>query len=235
VRGYDGIVRDLLTKATDSKAVIGRWIDEIERLARSDKQVYASYYQQRRAQIRQPDGAPWDALREPIDQALFGEQKEHIRFAALTLDGVGVLNYGNWSIVLRTSMIERRASVFEENTAVFAQRRRVPAAEVGAAVRGYRATWGDRAKLCVTKLARAITPDTTPLDFPGLLIKQGSPGQTEDDDFVEVHVWGPLTIRTVEKVILTSSRATRREACDVRLDALREHLEQMNVKLEVRS
>ncbi len=224
-----------MVAVASAKAVLARGIDEVERLARSDKQIYASYYQQRRAQLRQPDGAPWDALREPTDQALFGEQKEHIRFAALTLDGLGVLNYGEWSLVLRTAMIQRRASIFEENTVLFVRDRKVPAAEVIDHVRGYRAVWDDRAKVCVAKIAAAITSATTPAKFAGLLIDQGSSGKMDADRFVEVHVWGPLTIRTVETVILKKSRDTRRLASKARLKALAEQLKKLDVTLEERS
>jgi hypothetical protein len=233
-RGCDTVVRDLMAAASRSKAVIARWIDDVERLARGDKQVYATYYQQRRCQARQPDGDPWDALREPTDQALFGEQKEHIRFAALTLDGIGVLNYGDWSLVLRTPMIQRRASTFEDNTAVFMGERKVPLTDIIAAVRGYRASWDDRAKLCVAKLGGAVTPATTPAHFAGLLLMHGPPGKMATDRFVEVHIWGPLTIRTVERVILKKSGDSRRLAKKARIKAIEEQLAKVMVKLEVR-
>lgn len=233
-RGCDAIVQEFAAACTgSSKAVISRWIDEIERLARTDKQIYASYYQQRRAQLRQPDGDKWDALREAADQGLFGEHKEHLRFAALSLDGLGVLNYGDWSMILRTSMIERRASTFVENTAVFVDRKGIPASRVAEQARGYRSSWGDRAKLCVAKLAPAVTPATTAVDFPDLLLEQGPRGKSEDDRFVEVHVWGPLTIRTVEKVVVRS-RDTRRTASKARLRALEESLQKVGARFEVR-
>lgn len=233
-RGCDHLLRDFFAKLTTSHAVIARWIGDVERLAQNDKQVYASYYQQRRAQLRQPDGDPWDALREPTDQALFGEHKEHIRFAALTLDGVGVLNYGDWSLVLRTPMIERRASTFEDNTAVLIQRRRIPLAEVNEHVRGFRATWADRGKLGAAKLGAKITPSTSSAEFPSLLMVQGPPGKMDADELIEVHIWGPLTIRTVEKITLTKSRDTRRTASKARLRAIREQLAKVDVELEVR-
>jgi hypothetical protein len=233
-RGCGALVQDFAAACAGSQAVISRWIDEIERLARTDKQVYASYYQQRRAQLRQPDGDRWDALREAADQGLFGEHKEHIRFAALSLDGLGVLNYGDWSMILRSPMIERRASTFDENTAVFVDRRGIPASKVAEQARGYRSSWADRAKVCVAKLAGAITSATKTADFAGLLLTQGPAGKSEDDRFVEVHVWGPLTIRTIEKMVLKKTRDTRRLASKARLRALEENLKRVGATLEVR-
>ena len=74
---------------------------------------------------------------------------------------------------------------------------------------GYRATWENRDKLCVAKLAAKIDAATLPDAYSGLLLQQGM--TSEDDDFVEVHIWGPMTIRTVEEVSLNprEKRAAR--------------------------
>ncbi len=220
-RGCEAIVQAFMTKLAGSKAVIARRIHDIERLSYSDRECYATYYQQLNAQLRLPDGDEWDQFRRAADEALFPGYKEHVRFAALTVNDVGVLNYGEWSMLLRTAMIQRRTSTFEENTLVFVRGRRVPIAEADQAVRGFRASWDNRAKLGVAKLAGAITPATTAGDFARILVQQGPPGDTAKDDFVEAHVFGPLTIRTVEKVILTKPRDSRRLASRTRLAAIR--------------
>lgn len=224
-----------MAKVDGSKAVIARRIHDIERLSYSDRECYATYYQQLNAQIRLPDADEWDQFRRSADEALFPGYKEHIRFAALTIDDLGVLNYGEWSIVLRTAMIQRRTSTFEENTLVFVKERRVPIAEADEAVCGYRAAWDERGKLGVAKLAGAITPATKEADFAGLLIQQGPPGKPAEDRFVEAHVFGPLTIRSAEKVILTKNRDSRRLASQARLRAIKKNLRGYDVELEVRT
>jgi hypothetical protein len=181
-----------------SRAVIARSLGEVQRLASSDKQGYATYYQLIEAEARFPDGDDWDLLRRLADEMLFPGCKEHIRFAALTLDGSSLPHYGNCSMVLRTSMIEHRASLFEENSAAFVNRYSGRVGEAVLALRGRRATWAARVKLCIAKLVDVIRDDLKQHELSALLL---SPGKTSADDrFVEVHIWGPITIRTIGSV-----------------------------------
>jgi hypothetical protein len=234
IRGCAPIVLAFMAKVAASKAVIARRLHDVERLSYSDREGYATYYQQLNAEIRLPDADEWDQFRRSADEALFPGYKDDVRFAALTIDDRGVLNYGEWSIVLRSAMIQHRTSTFEENSLVFVKAHRIPIAEAEQALRGHRAAWDDRAKLGVAKLAAAITPATKEEDFAGLLIYQGPPGKTADDRFVEAHLFGPLTIRTAEKIVLTKSRDSRRLASKTRLRAIAKNLKAFGVELEVR-
>ena len=94
---------------------------------------------------------------------------------------------------------------------------------------GRRATWDQRSRLCVAKLAEAIHAGTTPSDFPDLLLHQGA--TSEDDRFVEVHIWGSLTARTCERVILGPKGKKPGQAFR---KALRWRLGEVGVELEVR-
>jgi hypothetical protein len=214
-----------------SRAVIARSLGEVQRLASSDKQGYATYYQLTEAEARFPDGDDWDLLRRLADEMLFPGCKEHVRFAALTLDGASLPHYGNCSMVLRTSMIEHRASLFEENSAVFVSRYSGRLGEAASALRGRRATWATRVKLCVAKLANQIRGQLQPHELSALLI---GPGETSADDrFIEVHVWGPITIRTVGAVHVDPPQDPARE---VILDSLKQQLAKLGgVSLEHRS
>jgi len=169
-RGAAANVQDFSAALAGSKAVIARPRGELERLASSDNQIYATYYQLIDANARVPDDDKWDALRRVTDEALFPGQKEKIRFAALTLDAVGVLNYGACQMTLRTPMIAHRASVLEENSVVFMEKRQVKLTDAPAAAMGFRAPWDDRAKVCVAKLADEITPAMTPDLHAGILV-----------------------------------------------------------------
>jgi len=70
--------------------------------------------------------------------------------------------------------------------------------------RGHRAVWEDRQKLCVAKLAPRLHSGLTTVDFPSLVLQQGK--TTRDDRFVELHVWGSLTIRSVHRVRIHRQR-----------------------------
>lgn len=222
-RGCRDIVESFEAATDASQAVINRPLLEVERLASSDRQLYASFYQRLEAGLQLPHGDKWDRLRVLADAALFPNYSKPIRFAALSLDGVGLRSYGECTFVLRENLIAHRASVFEDNSAVFLQdvRYELPP--------GHRAPWSDRAKLCVAKLAGQIDASTTPADFPGLLLEQGK--DPEDDRFVEVHVWGSLSIRSFERAVISTGARSPRQ---VIRKALRTRIEEMELELEYR-
>lgn len=181
-----------------SKAVIAKNLNIIEPIASSDSAAYSTYYKLLDADVRLPSGDKWDVLRRVADTALFHEQYKNIRFAALTLDNKGLSNYGDCYMILKDDMIAHRASVFEENSILFMEHHDILVAETHNLPKGYKATWDERTKLCIAKLSGKIDKNTPKDDFPGILLKQGN--TSADDEFVEVHIWGPITIRAVERI-----------------------------------
>jgi len=207
-RSADRNLQDFESAVAGSKAVIARSEIEVHRLASSDRQLYATYYELTEAGISLPAGDEWDTLRELADTLLFAKSKKHIRFGCLSLDGIGLPNYGPCSIVLREEMISHRSSVFEENSAVFMERRKIKISREPKMPKGYKATWGERGKLCVAKLATKID-STTPSDkYSEILLKQGA--ISEYDEFVEVHIYGAMTVLTMDQVIVTAPRKNQR-------------------------
>ncbi|MCA9640917.1 MAG: hypothetical protein KC492_09485, partial [Myxococcales bacterium] len=228
-RGCGAVADAFMQRIDRSKPVIMRPFSEVERLARNDHQIFSTYYRQVEAEIRLPHTSAWDPIRRLADEALFPGYKENIRFAALTLNDRGLPHYGDCFLILRPTMIAHRTSVFEENSVVFMKRRDLELRDMMNIVPGYRAPWADRAKLCLAKLGSALQPDTTEADFSSLLLRSGKTPQ--EDDFVEVHVWGPITIRTVEKVVLVKPLMGR--AAKAMLRVWGERLSQYGVTLEV--
>ena len=226
-RGAEDRLKDFEMAVGKSKAVISRPLDFLQPLAQSDNVLYATYYKLMQAEVRLPEGGKWDILRAVTDEALFTGFKEEIRFAALSLDGVGIFNYGPCSITLREEMISHRASAFEENSVLFMDHRQVLMKDAHDLPKGYRSLWAERAKLCISKLAKSIDRSTQPDEYSGLLIRQGA--TTDDDHFVEVHIWGGLTRRTMERVIVPRPKnaveRTITEAIKVGLQAVGATLE----------
>jgi hypothetical protein len=211
-----------------SRAVIGRPAAEVDRLASNERQGYATYYQLVDAEIRLPDDNEWDPLRRMADAALFPGYEKQIRFAALSLDGMGIHTYGECFLVCKDAMIGHRASVFESNSAMFVANLPIASGQIESAVRGRRSTYGDRAVLCVAKLADRLADDTDATNFSAVLMKQGS--TPAEDDFVEVNIYGPMTIRTIDKVIIHGARARRKAY----VKSLRDRLAKLGVEFEVR-
>jgi len=222
-RGCRGVLDSFETAAAGSKAVINRRLEEIERLSSSDQELYSTYYKLLDAQARLPHGNQWDRLRGLADEALFNGYRGEIRFAALSLDGTGLPAYGECTFVLRDDMISHRASVFEENSALFMERHNYKAPP------GHRAPWAERSRLSVAKIAGDLAPTTSPTDFPGLLLLPG--GKPEEDRFVEVHIWGPISRRGCERVVLATGARPPQKS---RLKALKKRLGDVGVPVEVR-
>jgi len=224
-RGCGEVVRAFEVAAGSTVAVLSRSLAEVERLASSDRQLYATYYQLLEAEVKLPDDNKWDLLRRLADETLFPGYKEKIRFAALSLDGAGLPSYGECSLVLREEMIAHRASLLEDNSALLMKKwaYTLPA--------GWRATWPERALLCVAKLADRLLPETMEVEFAALLLRPGS--RLEDVDFVEVHIWGPMSSWTFERVVLSSARGGPTPG-KARVKALRARLAAAGIALEER-
>lgn len=220
-RGCRKIAEEFEAEARRSKAVISRSLREAEILAGSDQDLYTTYYKKLDAEIRLPHGNRWDRLRGLADEALFPNYREQIRFGALSLDGTGIATYGDCTLVLRESMIAHRASVFEENSAVFMERHGY------AAPPGYRAEWAERARLSVAKLADEIDAATRPDQFPGLLLRSGpAPGE---DRFIEVHIWGPISRRSLDGIQVQADQ----KLSNAYVKALRDRLAEVGATLEI--
>jgi hypothetical protein len=229
-RGCGAVVRQFEAAVANSQAMLARAFEEVDRLAKSDQELYATYYELRVMRLPSgsglPDAPSWDELRQRVDMALFGENREKIRFAALALDGRGLRNYGNCRVILREEMTAHRTSVFEENSVLFMKNRRLEYWDQ--IPHGFRAGWQERARICVAKLADKLTAAMQPADFPGILIQDGT--GTGCDDFVEAHVFGTLTIRAFQKVFVTRKRRIPSEA---KISALRHKLTAAGVDCEV--
>lgn len=225
-RGAGNRLSEFEAAAGESKAVLARSANEVQRLATSDKQNYATYYALLQAGLVSHEDDRWAVLRALADDAMFPGYKESIRFAALTLNSAGLSNYGDCFIILRTEMIAHRASVFEENSTLFMEHHKILMSEADKLPRGYRATWAERSRLAVAKLSRRIDAATAPEEYSGLLLRDGA--TTAEDQFIEVHVWGPMTARTFEQVTV---RKRKRRAHRAILAALGERLGELSVEL----
>lgn len=227
LRGSYDVVKDFEKAISTSKAVIGRPAHELLRLATSEFELYSTYYKLGDAEVRLPVGDKWDPLRRVADAAFFPGYEKEIRFAALSLDGVAPSNYGAGSIVRRTNMIAHRASVLEENSVLFVDHHDIQMKDAHNLPPGYRATWDERAKLCVAKLSRRIDAATKADKYSEILLQQGA--TLTEDDFIEVHIWGPMTVRTIEEV----SISPRAKAADrVKIRAAKEDFERFGVTMK---
>jgi len=207
-RGADLMVDDFEKAIAGSNAVLARSEIDVQRLANSSNHLHGTGYKEVEAGLRLPESDEWNAARGLADVLLFADYRQHIRFASLSLDGAGLSKFGSCSITLREDMIAHRASVLDENSVLFIERHQVTASRTPGVPKGYRAAWSERNKLCIAKLAERVDATTNPNQYSGLLIKQGA--TPEDDEFVEVHIFGPITVLTMAEVTVSIPKARPR-------------------------
>lgn len=226
--GLEAEIELLDEVALAADVVINRPLHEVLRLATSDRDIYATFYALVDAGLRLPASGKWSRIRQHADNALFPGYLRDIRFAVLSPDGRGIPYYGNWSLVLRTDMIAYRATVFQENSAIWLRRLNIESIDdLLELPRGYRAPWDQRDVLARVKLVPRLRAGLAKSDVEDLLISISStPGH---EDFLEVHIWGPLTIKTIARVVVQKAPVSRSDR--VLVDAVREKLEEADVEL----
>jgi hypothetical protein len=181
-------------------AVIVRPIVELNRLAISGTQLYSTYYKQIDAELRLPDTNEWDVFRRVADEILFPGCRDAIRFAALSINGLGPSTYGDAHLTLKDEMISFRSTVFVKNSAQFVKQYTGTTAGAIALMPTFRATWEDKGKLSFAKLEPLLEGRDPVLQISKLLLVDV--GQVGEEEFIEVHIYGPLTINAVSSVVL---------------------------------
>lgn len=196
-RGCAEILKDFGQAVRESKAVWARPIGILHNLVSAETSTYVSFARQISAGVRQPRDNEFDRVRQQYEEALFPYYSESIVFSSLTLSDTGPKGYGDYSIFFRENMISHRASVFEENPHVFVEKHKIllnkPIPE------GYRATWDDRHILAQAKLHSKIENTTRLGDFPQVLAIDN--GGTSAGDFIEVHIYGTINLKAIERVV----------------------------------
>lgn len=180
-----------------SRAVINLPADRLHALLMADSALYSNYHLSIDAETRMAAAMGDDVNRCKVDSAIFGNLGKNIRFAALSLDARGAVNYGSCGLVVRDITCQRRATTMEENSFKFYERHalgplfaRLPP--------GFRARWEDRHKLAIAKLAGRLVENEG--DLASILLCNGA--DRHADDFVEVHIYGPLNHECIEQLWL---------------------------------
>ncbi len=192
--------------AADGRLVMGTSKKKLMPLIRGDRDVFATYYDLEALRFPQPATGPidWNTKRPQAEIELLGTHKhiDKLHYAALSLDGESLPHYGDCTIWLAPHMVTHRASLLTENSVICFLRHNAQIPP------GHRASWDDRTKLCVAKLAGKIEASTVPADFPKLIMKPGPDTTGIGDEFVEIQILGEMTIRTFERVKIKRQPAT---------------------------
>jgi hypothetical protein len=191
-------VEDLRAEAKLARAVINCNLPFVFYFLTEESNLYATYYKQITAGTRTPATPPHDRERHVVDAMLYGHYADEIRFAALSLDGRGLMSYGPVSIVLKEVAIATRSTVLEENSFTYVRRHNLTAGTTPPL--GYMAIWDQRDLLAVAKI-EPLVKASTPRSAFGQLVLKSVAGKPRDDEFMEVHIWGTFDVRAVDRIL----------------------------------
>jgi len=177
-----------------TSAVISVKLGFLHSFVADNKQLYATYQLGVRAQTRKAAAAEDDRYRIAVEGMIFGSYGEKIRYAALSLDGRGP-SYGDYSFRLEEIAVRDRASLLEQNSYDFVEHHKL---KKGRIPPGYRSAWPERHKLAVAKLAAQVSSTTIEEDYAQLLLPAAA--DRSSDEFIEVHIFGPLDISAIESI-----------------------------------
>ncbi|MDX1968728.1 MAG: hypothetical protein SFV23_16250 [Planctomycetaceae bacterium] len=204
-RGAKDAFEKFAATVAHSRAVMACTIDKLLPVANGHTELYPAYNDWLKLRFTfdpERGQTDWHDLRGHAEWTLFKIKGEPVvHYAALSADGLSAPGYGECHITLKTHMVAHRATTFEGNSAVWLRDRNYQLPP------GFRAIWADRHKHACAKLGDQLRPRTSESEFPGILLK---PGPTAlDHEFIEVHIYGPLTVCTFESVKLATATAAQ--------------------------
>ena len=185
-------------ECSTSKAVFRCELLRLQAEIASGTNLYKPFRDIERLRLRyqKPAGLDWPKLRIQAERELLGNDQHlgNVHYACLSLNGEGLISYGNVTVLLSEPMIAHRASCIEGNSALLF-------AKQGDLSKILTSTWTSRGKLCTAKVAAVVHSATAEEDFPELVAHNGA--DSGEDDFVEVIIFDTMTALTFERVTIT--------------------------------
>lgn len=221
-------VAGLLETAVEqqAKAVIAMKLENAIDLFRKDRNsLYQNYHTQVASGSRLAAKLENDLMRRTVDAQIFGGIASKISMAALSLNGRGLQSYGQVFLELKEIVCTERASLLIDNGFEFV--RAHPGGPQGLPP-GFRATWQDKGKLAVVKLAVKLQGSTQPAEFSNFLME--ATASREHDRFIEVHIYGNWDTQAVACVRGPAGSQDSWE--DAQLSQLKNRLENLHIHWE---
>lgn len=228
-RGCESIADAFTTAVAEySQAAINLWPAFLGQMLRDDKPLYSGYALQTEAETRLAADRSNDRKRRGTEGTLFGDYGLDIRYAALSLDGRGLVSYGSCTVSLRDALCQNKATLLEENAYDFVRRHRLLPGDPIPEAR--RALWKDRQYLATAKIAGDLRNDTTPEEFSALLLR--SSGDRATDRFIEVHIHGSFGRAAFVAAAIPRPENGKTPEVRFSLGEIRDSLDRLNIPCE---
>ncbi len=201
--GCSQVLDEFRSVVLRSKAIINRSLSKLNALVESDDTMFGTFYDLVGAGLKRSSEAEIEKIRKIADLLIFPGYAEHIRFATLSISKDGAPTYGACAIVLSEETIAHRASVFVQNSALYARDQSLGADNLEVP-KGLRAVWGQRDQLAAAKLGGMLKVGTSEQGFQDILLRSDGKN-TENDNFIEVHIYGAIHRSSIEKIVVPKS------------------------------
>jgi hypothetical protein len=199
-RGCLPVLEAFIEACNQSDAVFNVTVERLHRETSTGTDIYESFYDMERLRCLACLDSDFELklLRSQAEIQLLGSDrnKDQIHYACTSLNGVSLASYGECTVTLAESMIAHRASCFEGNTAVIYHRDHSFKDRL-------RSNWPDRAKLAAAAFHEQVSDETDETDFPHVLVQDGN---ADEQAYVEVHVFGPMTGKTFKQVVIDGTQ-----------------------------
>jgi hypothetical protein len=178
----------------------------------SENSLYVNYHRLISAQQRIPAQQNNHTRRVESDNVVFGAYMDQICCCALSLTSTGAWGYGSYHLTLKIEMIESPLAFTQYNTyhyqKWFDELVHSDGHKYWHEKPGFRAEWSRRAQLAVAKHAGDLRVNPRRADFGGILLK--STGTRAEEDFIEGHIYGPLSREAISMVRAPTDAEFRR-------------------------
>jgi len=148
-----------------------------------------------------------DQKRSVIDGVFHGSYGKDIIYAALTLNGKGLISYGECGVIIDENAVRLRASILEENSFTFIKAHNLNFENFEIPI-GFRSSWENKIKIAIAKLYKKITLDDEN-DFCRFLLF--SAGNRQTDNFIEVHIYKEITTLAIKHIYLPKPKNKKDE------------------------
>lgn len=180
-----------------SRAIINVTITFLSQFISQFDALYSSYNSLTTAKVRKLAQEIHHRMRTEVEAKLFPGYGNKIIYAAVYLDGKGLYSYGAYGMLVHQLVLEKRASVLEENSFTMIERLKPgPGMDIPP---GHRAIWQYRDLLAVAKLTPSMSATLTEEQFTQLLLK--CDGDRHTDEFMEVHIFGELDLQCFDGIV----------------------------------
>ena len=225
IRKIDDVASEFIEAVNKANVVIARSMLDLIPMIQNSNKLFATFHNQVASNARLAENNEFDPKRETIESLLHPFYYKNIHYAALSLDCVGIKDYGDVHIKFHNKFIQNRTSFFEENPFNFVKKHNLL---VGDSVPpGFRSTWEEKGKLALCKYHANLYVGMESKQFKDVLVVN-----KDNPDFIEAHIYGNIHVACIDKITMFSDAE---QTSTLLFNANKKKFKDLDIKIEMRS